>query len=202
MPPDANTFAFGHAAPNAVLDAVRECVLETLAAYGAVAASTLRGLDPAPVGRKELARARAPTARVDHPCVRPAHILGHAVLRVHFERLLVIIHEVTARCFARRSDSTRVLRHPESHDCCARRRDGAAALGRPPVTRPRTTRRLRRRKARNVLRSFHERPTGRDDARVGARESVRLRIRLSSSGVVRRLRGRRRRGSTRWLRPR
>src|SRR5947199_10140180 len=68
-PQDATPFTLGCTAPDAVLDAMLERVLETFAAHGASDAHPLRLLDTKTVGRKELGGACAPAKCVQHPRV-------------------------------------------------------------------------------------------------------------------------------------
>ena len=51
---DAATFPLGRSAPDPLLDAVQECVLEALLLHGTGAADALCGFDAGAVGRKEL----------------------------------------------------------------------------------------------------------------------------------------------------
>jgi hypothetical protein len=66
---DAAAFSLGRTTPDTVLDAVQERVLETLEPHRACGTHTLRGLDARTVGRKELGRIDAATARLEHPRV-------------------------------------------------------------------------------------------------------------------------------------
>jgi hypothetical protein len=68
-PQDPAPFALGGAAPDAVLDAELQCVLEALGAYRAVAADALRELDSDTVGREELGGAGTATLGTEHPPV-------------------------------------------------------------------------------------------------------------------------------------
>jgi len=96
---DPAALAFRRTAPHAVLDAMKERVLEALGTNGACRAHALRGLDTGPVGRKELAGIDATTTRLEHPRVFVRGLLhahlhfnepyGHLVPWVHIERVSV-----------------------------------------------------------------------------------------------------------------
>jgi hypothetical protein len=67
---DASSFAFGCAAPDAVVDAVVECVAEAVGAHRAVVAHALCVLDAETIGWEELGWGEAATVCADHPGVR------------------------------------------------------------------------------------------------------------------------------------
>ena len=79
--PPAPPFAFGSAAPHALVDAVLERVLEALGTNGALDAHALGGLHAAAVGGKELCGVHASALRVQHPHVLVG-VVVHACLQM------------------------------------------------------------------------------------------------------------------------
>ena len=68
---DAAAFAFGGAAPDAVVDAVGEGVLEARLLDGAVGADPAGLLDADPVRREEVVGGSAPALGLEHPLMLP-----------------------------------------------------------------------------------------------------------------------------------
>jgi hypothetical protein len=75
---DATAFAFGCAAPHALIDAIQQRVLEALALHGTASTDALRGFDAEAVGWEEGSRVRAATLALQHPRVFVGNLM-HAL---------------------------------------------------------------------------------------------------------------------------
>src|SRR5204863_5838645 len=80
---DAAAFTLRRAAPDAVVDAVRQRVLEALGLDGALRADAPRLVDAHAVGGKELTRRESATASLEHPILLAVIRGSVQVVHVH-----------------------------------------------------------------------------------------------------------------------